>query len=55
VVEATCDGTITPEEAESLAKILESQLRTFEAVDLEKRVARAWSCSSASRRSSTRR
>ena len=40
MVEATCDGTITPEEAESLANVLESQLRVFEAVDLEKRVAR---------------
>ncbi len=40
MLDATCDGTITPEEAESLANVLESQLRVFEAVDLEKRVAR---------------
>ena len=40
MVEATCDGTITPEEAESLAAVLDSQRRAFEAVELEKRVAR---------------
>jgi hypothetical protein len=39
VVAAVADGTLTPEEAESVARVLETQRRSIEALDIERRLS----------------